>query len=113
MLEIEYWVGIDFRPLEIRSDVFKYVLCAGNRQSNRCKIPTRPSHHNILSVFLLLLFTSKAHISLPLQNIDFGHLKTNFGSQFTRVSVLTKKWKAPTVVKEMELITVCDSQNQI
>lgn len=116
MLEIERWVAIGFTPLEIKTHVLnmfsvleiysptgvKYLLdhvTAVFCEDAFLSIP-------FASVYLLSL-------SLPLQNIYFGHVKTNFGFQFTRVSVLTKKWKALTVVKETELLVVGDSQNQI
>lgn len=45
---MECWVAINFLPLEIKTDVLKYVLSAGNMQSNGCKIPAKPNNYSIL-----------------------------------------------------------------
>lgn len=93
-----------FSVLEIESSMgVKYLL-------DRV---TTGFYQDVFSVFLLLLSILNAHLSLPLQNIYFEHVKTNIISQFMRISVLTKKCKALAVVKEIELTMAGDSQNQI
>lgn len=74
----------------------------------------------MFSLFLLLLSTHKACTLLPVENMNFTHMKTDFSSQITSVSVFTKKWKdylplwervTLTVVKEIELIMPGGNQN--
>lgn len=78
-------------------------------------MPARPPYfiRIFFSVFLLFPSTCKTYISLLLQSIFYGHVKTNCSYEFMRMLVLTKTWKVLIIVEEIELITTSDGQIQI